>query len=59
MIKLSPFLLILTIPFLSGEPYAGLPLWGWGSLAGTVIYAITLIYAIEKRWDRYTEHEHE
>jgi hypothetical protein len=50
MIKLSLLFLLLTIPLLDGEPILGVPLWVWGSLGATTIYAIVLIVTIEKRW---------
>lgn len=50
MIRLSLFFLLLTIPLLGGEPVLGVPLWVWGSLGATSIYAIVLIVTIEKRW---------
>ncbi|RLA68929.1 MAG: hypothetical protein DRG24_09310 [Epsilonproteobacteria bacterium] len=55
MIKFSFLFLLLTIPLLSGEPVWGLPLWVWGSLGATVIYAGVLIYTIETKWDDLKE----
>lgn len=52
MFKLSILLLLLSIPFLSGKPYLGLPLWAWASLGATLLYAIVLILLIERRWKR-------
>jgi len=57
MIKFSILILLLTIPFLSSEPYLGIPLWVWGSLGATVLYAIIVAYAIETRWDAQKERE--
>jgi hypothetical protein len=51
MIKLSFFILLLTIPLLDGTPFMGVPMWVYGSLAATVIYGIMLIIIIERRWD--------
>ncbi len=50
MFKLSFLLLILTIPFLSSDIYYGVPLWVYTSLGATVLYAIVLIFIIEKKW---------
>ena len=50
MIKLSFFLLLLTIPLLSGEPLFGIPMWAIGSLFMTLIYGIILVLIIEKKW---------
>lgn len=51
MLKLSPLLLFLTLPLLPSTPYAGLPLWAWGSLGASILYAFILILAIENEWD--------
>ncbi|EDZ61484.1 hypothetical protein SMGD1_2358 [Sulfurimonas gotlandica GD1] len=52
MFKFSFLLLFLTIPFLNSDIYYGLPLWVYASLSATVIYAIVLIFVIEKRWNK-------
>ncbi len=52
MFKFSFLLLILTIPFLNSDIYYGVPLWVYASLSATVIYAIVLIFVIEKRWHK-------
>ena len=51
MFKFSFFLLFLTIPFLNSDIYYGLPLWAYASLGATVIYAVVLIFIIEKKWN--------
>ncbi|WP_373004259.1 hypothetical protein [Sulfurimonas sp.] len=51
MFKFSFFLLLLTIPFLNSDIYYGLPLWAYASLGATVIYAVVLIFIIEKKWN--------
>jgi len=51
MFKFSFLLLILTIPFLNSNIYYGIPLWVYASLSATVIYAIVLIFIIEKKWN--------
>jgi len=51
MFKLSFLLLFLTIPFLSSEIYYGVPFWVYASLTATIIYAIILIFIIEKKWN--------
>jgi len=51
MLRRSPLLLFLTLPLLSSTPYAGLPLWAWGSLGASLLYAIVLIFSIEREWD--------
>ncbi|MEN8302873.1 MAG: hypothetical protein ABFQ64_02230 [Campylobacterota bacterium] len=51
MFKFSFVLLILTIPFLSSNIYYGIPLWVYASLSATVIYAVVLIFIIEKKWN--------
>jgi hypothetical protein len=51
MLKFSPLLLLLTIPFLPASAYLGLPFWAWASLGATLVYAIVLILAIEYEWD--------
>lgn len=50
MLKFSFLLLILTTPFLNSNIYYGVPLWAYASLGATVLYAVVLIYIIEKRW---------
>lgn len=52
MFKFSFLLLFLTIPFLSSDVYYGLPFWVYTSLAATILYAILLIFVIEKKWNR-------
>ena len=56
MIKFSFLFLLLTIPLLSGKPLWGVPLWVWGSLGATIIYALILIFIIEMKWDDLKEH---
>jgi len=51
MFKFSFLLLILTIPFLNSDIYYGIPLWVYASLSATIIYALVLIFVIEKRWN--------
>lgn len=51
MLKFSPLLLLLTIPFLPATPYYGLPLWAWFSLGMSILYALVLIFAIQTEWD--------
>ena len=51
MLKLSPLVLLLTLPLLPSTPYAGLPLWAWASLGASLFYAIVLIFSIEREWD--------
>lgn len=58
MIKLSFFLLLLTLPLLGGSPLFGIPMWVFGSLAATIAYGIAVIAVIETRWDRLKD-EHE
>ncbi len=55
MLKFSFLLLILTIPFLNSDIYYGIPLWVYASLSATVIYAIVLIFVIEKKWHKLKE----
>lgn len=55
MIKFSILLLFLTIPLLGGEPLFGVPLWVWGSLGATFLYALSLIFTIETKWDKLKE----
>ncbi len=57
MIKLSFLLLFLTIPLLGGKPVWGVPLWVWGSLTLTLLYAVVLLFVIERRWDSLKESE--
>ena len=52
MFKLSFLLLVLTIPFLSSEIYYGVPFWVYASLGATTLYAIVLIFIIEKKWHK-------
>lgn len=58
MLKFSFLLLILTTPFLSSDVYYGVPLWAYASLGATVLYAMVLIFVIEKRWKTLKD-EHE
>ncbi len=51
MLKFSFILLFFTIPFLNSDVYYGVPAWVYASLAFTVLYALVLIYVIEKKWD--------
>lgn len=51
MFKYSFLLLILTLPLLGGEPVWGVPLWVWGSLGATLIYAAALVFTIETEWN--------
>mgnify|MGYP006909082146 CR=1 FL=1 len=46
--KYSPLLLLLTLPLFSSTPYAGVPLWALVSIAMTIIYAIVLIFVVDK-----------
>ena len=55
MFKFSFFLLLFTIPFLSSDIYYGIPLWVYASLGATTVYAIVLIYVIEKKWNNLKE----
>ncbi len=58
MLKFSFILLFLTIPFLSSDVYYGVPLWAYTSLGFTVLYALSLVYVIEKKWsDLKGKHE--
>ena len=59
MIKLSFLFLLFTLPLLGGEPFFGVPLWVWGSLTMTLLYALTLIITIERGWGRLKEKEDE
>ena len=51
MYRLSLIFLLLSIPFLPSTPYAGIPLWAWTSLGMSLLYALTLIFSIEKTFD--------
>jgi hypothetical protein len=51
MFKFSFVLLLFTLPLLGGEPLWGVPLWVWGSLGVTALYALVLIITIETQWD--------
>jgi len=51
MFKLSFLILCLTLPLLGGAPLWGVPLWVWGSLGATLLYAVVLIIAIDAEWD--------
>ena len=55
MFKLSFLILIFTIPFLNSNIYYGIPLWVYASLSATTIYAIVLIFVIEKKWNKLKE----
>ncbi|MEA3370471.1 MAG: hypothetical protein U9Q40_03960 [Campylobacterota bacterium] len=55
MFKFSFLLLILTIPFLNSDIYYGIPMWVYASLSVTVIYALVLIFVIEKKWNSLKE----
>jgi len=50
MFKFSFLLLLLTIPFLDSTMYYGVPLWVYASLGATTLYAVVLIFIIEKKW---------
>ncbi|MBU0721002.1 hypothetical protein KJ877_06630 [bacterium] len=50
MLKYSFVLLLLSIPFLNSDIYYGIPLWVYASLLATIVYALVLIFIIEKRW---------
>jgi len=52
MFKFSFLLLLLTIPFLDSTIYYGVPLWVFASLGATTLYAITLVFVIEKKWNK-------
>jgi len=51
MLKTSFLFLLLSIPFLSSTIYYGVPFWVYTSLGATTIYALILIFIIEKKWD--------
>lgn len=51
LLKLSFLCLLLTAPFLNSTTYWGIPLWAWGSLVLSVMYALILFMALEKEWD--------
>jgi len=55
MFKFSFILLLLTIPFLNSDIYYGIPLWVYVSLGVTFIYAVILIFVIEKKWNKLKE----
>ncbi|WP_455755731.1 hypothetical protein [Sulfurimonas sp.] len=55
MYKFSFFLLLLTIPFLNSDIYFGVPLWVYASLGATTLYALVLIFVIEKKWNKLKE----
>ncbi len=57
MLRLSLIFLLLTLPLLPATPYAGIPLWAWASLGMSVLYALTLLFAIEKEWDEGENNE--
>ena len=58
MLKFSFVLLFLSIPFLSSDVYYGVPLWAYASIGFTVLYALALVYLIEKKWNTLKgEHE--
>ncbi len=55
MFKFSFILLFLTIPFFSSDIYYGIPLWAYISLGITILYALSLIFVIEKKWHSLKE----
>jgi len=55
MYKLSFVFLFLTLPFFGTTPLWGIPLWVYGSLTATFLYALSLIYTIEKNYDTLKE----
>ncbi|MBN2815605.1 MAG: hypothetical protein JXQ67_02915 [Campylobacterales bacterium] len=55
MVKYSPFLLLLTIPFFSSQIYYGVPLWAYISLGATAFYALVLIFTIETKYQTLKE----
>ena len=55
--KLSFLSLLLTIPLFPSTPYAGVPLWAWVSLGMSAVYALVLIFHIEKDWKCEEEDE--
>ncbi len=62
--RFTPFwltfaLLGATLPLLGGSPVAGVPLWVWGSLGATLLYALLLGLTIETGWDLLKEQEDE
>ena len=54
MIRYTPLLLLLTIPFFGGTPLLGIPLWAWVSMGTTLFYAVVLILVIERKWDYFS-----
>ena len=55
MLKLSMILLLLSTPLLTSSIFFGLPLWVYGSLGATLLYALVLVFLIEKRWNHLKE----
>lgn len=51
MFKFSFLIVLFTLPLLGGGSLWGVPLWAWGSLGATLVYALTLVTVIETRWD--------
>lgn len=45
--RLSLLVLLFTMPLLPSTPYMGIPLWAWGSVMMSLLYAILLIFSIE------------
>ncbi len=57
MIKLALLFLLLTLPLLSGSSWLGVPLWVWGSLGMTLLFAAVIIMIIETRWESIKNEE--
>jgi len=55
MLKLSFILLFLTTPIFNSSIISGVPLWVYGSLGATLLYALVLIFIIEKKWSNLQE----
>jgi len=55
MLKLSLFVLLLSIPFAGSSLLCGAPLWAYASLGATLIYASIIIFVIQKRWHNLKE----
>ncbi len=57
MLKLSFVFLLLTIPFLDSTIYYGVPQWVYASIGFTTLYAATLVYIIEKKWNKLKDRD--
>jgi len=51
MYKLSLIFLLFTLPLLPSTAYFAIPLWAWVSVGISILYALTLILAVEKEWN--------